>query len=69
MDGFKRSDEVGTSICCGYADDMVQNITLDVLSYITFGGWNFRGDDHILLYLNFSSIVFIIEGHCKEHVI
>ena len=39
--GFKRSDAVGTSICCGYADDIVMNPTLDILSDITRGGWNF----------------------------
>ena len=38
--GFKRCDAVGTSICCGYADDMVLNPTLDVLSAITRGGYN-----------------------------
>ena len=32
--------------------DMVLNPTIDVLSAISCGGWNFRGDNHILLYLN-----------------
>ena len=38
--GFKRSDTVGTSICCGSPDDMGMNPTLDVLSAITRVGWN-----------------------------
>ena len=38
VDGFKRSDAVGTSIRRGYADDMVLNPTLDVLYAITRGG-------------------------------
>ena len=32
---------------------MVINPTLDVLSAITCGSWNFRGEKPILLYLNF----------------
>ena len=39
----KRIDAVGMSICRGSADDMVLNPTLDVLSTITRGGFNFRG--------------------------
>ena len=38
--GFKRSDTVGTSICCGSSDNMGLNPTLDVFSAITRGGWN-----------------------------
>ena len=41
VDGFKSSDAVEMSIHCGYVDDMVLNPTLDVLSIITRGGWNF----------------------------
>ena len=51
--GVKRSDVVRTSIRHGSADDMVLNPTLNVLSAITCGGWNFQGENHILLYLNF----------------
>ena len=50
--GVKRSDVVRTSIRHGSADDMVLNPTLNVLSAITCGGWNFQGENHILLYLN-----------------
>ena len=50
--GSRRSDTVGTSIIHGSADYMVLNPTLDVLYAITCGGWNFRGENHILLYLN-----------------
>ena len=53
VDVFKRSDAVGTPIRCGSANYMVLNTTLDVLSIITRGGWNFRGKNCILLYLNF----------------
>ena len=38
VDGFKISDAVGTSIYCGYADDMFLNPTINVLSAITRGG-------------------------------
>ena len=41
VDGFKRSDAVGTSICRGSADDIVLNPTFDILSDITCGGLNF----------------------------
>ena len=37
---FKRSDTERILICCGSADDMVLNPTLDVFSVITFGSWN-----------------------------
>ena len=47
------SDTVGTPINCGSADNMFLNPTVDVLSTITHGGWNFRGENRILLYLNF----------------
>ena len=53
VEGFKMSDTVGTFIYRDSADDMVLNTTLDVLSIITRGGWNFRGKNCILLYLNF----------------
>ena len=52
VDVFKSSDAVGTSISCGSADDMVLDPTLDFFSVITCGGWNFRGEKRILLYLN-----------------
>ena len=52
MGVFKRSDIIGSSISCGYADDMVLNPTLDVLSSITRGGCNFQGENPILIYLN-----------------
>ena len=52
VDGFKRSYAVGTLIRHGSADDMFINPNLDVLSAITSGGWNFRGENRILLYLN-----------------
>ena len=68
VDGFKIIGAVGMSICRGSADDMVLNPTLDVLSDITRGGWNFQGEKRILLYLNFSSIFCIQEEHCREHV-
>ena len=38
---FKRSDAAGTSIFHGSSEDMVLNQALDVLSFITCGGWNF----------------------------
>ena len=41
MDGFKGSDAVEMSIHCGSEYDMVLNTTLDVLSIITCGGYNF----------------------------
>ena len=50
---FKRIYAVGTSICCGYSDDMVINPNLNILSAITHGEWNFRGENRILLYLEF----------------
>ena len=49
---FKRNDMEGMSIIHGSAYNMVMNPTLDVLSFITRDGWNFRGEKHILLYLN-----------------
>ena len=52
VDRLKSIDAVGTPICCGSADDMVMNPNLDVFSAITRGGWNFRGEKRILLYLN-----------------
>ena len=54
---FKRSDTEIISICCGSADDMVLNPTLDVFSVIPFGSWNLWGNNHILIYLN-------ILNHC-----
>ena len=41
---FKKSDVLGMSISRGYTDDMVMNMSLDVLSLITTGGYNFRGE-------------------------
>ena len=55
--GFKSSDAVGTSIRSGSAYNMVLNPTLDVFPAITHGSWNFRRENHILIYLDFSSIV------------
>ena len=52
VDGLKRSDAVGTSICHGSADDMVLNSAINVLSAITRGGLNLRGENRILLDLN-----------------
>ena len=43
---------MGTSTRRGSADDMVKNLTLDVLSAITRSSLNFRGENPILLYLN-----------------
>ena len=40
---FKRRDASGTSICRGSAYDMFLNPTLEVLSSITRGSWNFQG--------------------------
>ena len=53
VDGSKKSDAVGMSIRCCFVDDIVLGPNLDVLSSITHGGWNFRGENRILLYLNF----------------
>ena len=49
---FKRSDAVGTSIFFGSSEDMSLNPTLDFLSDIPRGGWNFSEENLILLYLN-----------------
>ena len=65
---FKSSDTVGTPIRRGSADDMVLNPTLDVLSAITHGGWNFQGENCILLYLKFSSIFCMQEEHLRENM-
>ena len=51
LDGFKISDTVGTSICRGYAVNMVMNPTLDIFSAITRGGWNSQGENFIILYV------------------
>ena len=37
IDVFKSIYTVGTSICCGSADDMILNPIVDVLSAITHG--------------------------------
>ena len=50
---FKRSDVIGMSIHRGSTDDRVMNPTLDIFSSITCGGWNLRGENRILLYLDF----------------
>ena len=50
--GLKMIDAVGTPIHRGSANDMVLNITINVLSAITCGGFNFQGENHILLYMN-----------------
>ena len=67
--GFKISDALGTSIHRSSADDMVLNPTLDVLSAITHEGWNFQRYNRILIYMNFSSIVFIKEGNCRDNML
>ena len=41
-----------TSIHCGSAYDMVLNQNIDILSAITHGGWDFQGENIIILYLN-----------------
>ena len=68
VDKFKRSDVVGTSIGRGSADNMVMNTTLDVLSAITRGGQNFRGDNFALYILNvfnnFLYAVRVLQGEC-----
>ena len=51
VEGVKMSDASGTSICCGSSDDMVINPNLNILSAITHGEWNFRGENRILIYL------------------
>ena len=66
---FKSIDVVGTSIRCGYAYDMVMNTTLGVLPTITSGGWNFQGDNRILIYLNFSNIVCVQEESCRKKMV
>ena len=67
--GLKKSDAVGTSITHGYADDMVMNKTLDVLSAITRGGWNFLGENRILLHLNVFKRFCIQEGRCRYNMV
>ena len=52
VDIFKCSDVVGMSIRRGSADNMVLSPTIDVLSAIIHGGWNFQGDNCLLLYMN-----------------
>ena len=49
LDIFKRSDTVGTSIRRISADDMFLNPNLDVLSAITCGDCNFRGENRMSL--------------------
>ena len=56
VDELNRSNELGTSMRRSYEDDMVLNPNLDVLYDITHGGWNFRGENRILLYLNFQAL-------------
>ena len=67
--GFKIIDLVGSSMHCVYADNMVLNPNLDILSAITRCGYNFIGENCVLLYLNFWIIVCIKEGHFRECVI
>ena len=52
MDWFETIDTVGTSVCHGYADDMVLNTTLDILSAITHGVCNLQEENRILHYMN-----------------
>ena len=52
VDGFKMNDAVGTSSCCGSADKLFLNPTVDVLSAITHGSWNLREENRILIYMN-----------------
>ena len=49
-DRSERSDTSGKPFSHGYADGMILNKTLHVLSAITWGGWNFQGYNCILLY-------------------
>ena len=58
MDIFKRSDVVGTSFCRVSADDMVLNPIIDVLSIITHGGCNLRGENHIIIYTNLKHCLY-----------
>ena len=51
---IKSINALGTSIHHGSAYDMAFNSTLDVLSAIPSGGWNFRGQNHIMIYLKVS---------------
>ena len=67
MGGFKSSDAVGTSTRRSSAYDMVMNPTLDVLSAITHGGWNFRGENHVLLCLIFQSFLHVGRALHGEH--
>ena len=59
VDVFKISDAVGTSIFRGSEYDMVLNPNLDVLSDINHSGWNFQGENCILLYLNLLKHFFV----------
>ena len=61
VDVFKIIDTVGTSICRFFVDNMVMNPTLGFWYPLTRGGWNFRGENFILLYPNFSGIVCVQE--------
>ena len=65
---FKNSDAVRTWICHGSEDDMVLNPTLYFLSAINHCGWNFRVENRILIYLNFSKhILYAERGLQGEH--
>ena len=62
MCGYESSYAVVAPIRNGFADDMVLNPTLDILSVSTNGGWNYLGENRILFHLNFSSIVLCRKG-------
>ena len=68
MDVFKMSDALGTSICCGSADNMFLNPTVDVLSAITHGSWNLPWENHILIYLNvFNHCLYAVRALQGSH--
>ena len=73
VDGFKSSDVVGTPICRGSSYGMVLNPTLDVLSAISYDGWDFRGENRILIDMkNLKHCLYVIrefQGSCHMAVI
>ena len=67
--GLKMFDAVVMSIYSGSADDMVLNPNLNVLSAITCGGFNFQGENHILLYMNVFKHFYMQEGHFRKNMV
>ena len=68
VEGFKMSDAVGTSICCGSADTLFLNPTVDVLSAINHVSWNLQGENHILIYLNvFNHCLYAVRALQVSH--